>query len=73
MRIIKNSAHVCSHRLTIIFNNHAKNGKFLDILKYAGIITEFEKGDLAGKSNYRPISTFSKIFDKLLITKSIHT
>ena len=68
MRIIKNSAHICSHKLTIIFNNGGNNGKFQDILKYADIIPDFKKGDPTGKSNFRPISTLSnflKIFDKL--------
>ena len=41
MRIIKNAAHVYSHRLTIIFNNCLRNGKFPDILKYADITPVF--------------------------------
>ena len=69
MRIIKDAAHVYSHRLTIIFNNCIKNSKFPDILKYADITPVFKKGDTTDKSNYRPISTlsnFSKIFEKLI-------
>ena len=69
MRIIKNAAHVYSHRLTIIFNNCIRNGKFPDILKYDDITPVFKKGDTTNKSNYRPISTvsnFSKIFEKLI-------
>ena len=67
MRIIKDAAHVYSHRLTIIFNNCIKNSKFPDILKYADITPAFKKGDTTDKSNYRPISTlsnFSKILEK---------
>ena len=41
MRIIKDAAHVYSHRLTIIFNNCIKNNKFPDILKYADITPVF--------------------------------
>ena len=41
MRIIKDAAHVYSHRLTIIFNNCIKNSKFPDILKYADITPVF--------------------------------
>ena len=43
MRIIKNAAHVYSHRLTIIFSNCIRNGKFPDILKYADIPPIFKK------------------------------
>ena len=70
MRIIKNAAHVYSHRLTIIFNNCIKEMGSSQILslKYAGITPVFKKGDTTDKSNYRPISTlsnFSEIFEKL--------
>ena len=41
MKIIKDAAHVYSHRLTIIFNNCIKNSKFPDILKYADITPVF--------------------------------
>ena len=43
MRIIKNSAHVYSHILRIIFSNCIRNGKFPDILKYADITPIFKK------------------------------
>ena len=72
MRIIKDKAHVYSHRLTIIFNNCIKNSKFPDILKYADITPVFKKGDTTDKSNYRPIST-RKYLRNLFIAKSIHT
>ena len=49
MRIIKNAAHVYSHRLTIIFNNCIRNGKFPDILKYVDITPVFKKGDTTDK------------------------
>ena len=45
MRIIKNAAHVYPLRLTIIFNNRIRNGKFPDILKYADIAHQFLKKD----------------------------
>ena len=72
MRIIKDVAHVYSHRLTIIFNNCVKNRKYPGILKYADIIPVFKKGDTTDKSNYRPISTlsnFSKIFEILIYSQ----
>ena len=72
MRIIKDAAHVYSHRLTIIFNNCIKNNKFPDILKYADITSVFKKGDTTDKSNYRPIgnlSNFSKMFEKLIYSQ----
>ena len=42
------------------------------LLKYANITPVFEKGDTAGKSNYRSISTlsnFSIAFEKLIYTQ----
>ena len=72
MRIIKDAAHVYSHRLTIIFNNCIKNSKFPDILKYADFTPVFKKADTTDKSNYRPISTLSnvsKIFVKLIYSQ----
>ena len=72
VRIIKNAAHVYSPRLTIIFNNCIRNGKFPDILKYADITPVFKKEDTTDKTNYRPASTlsnFSKIFEKLIYSQ----
>ena len=61
IRIIKDAAHVFSHRLTIIFKNCIKNRKFPGILKYADIIPVFKKVDTTDKSKYRPISTLSNL------------
>ena len=75
MRVIENTVHVYSHRLTIIFNNCKRNRKLSDILKYPDIAPVFKKGDTTDKINYRSITTlsnFSKIFEKLFIAKSIH-
>ena len=72
VRIIKNTAHVYSPGLTIIFSNCIRNGKFPDILKYADISPVFKKGDTTDKTNYRPASTlsnFSKIFEKLIYSQ----
>ena len=41
MRIIKNTAHVYSHKLTIIFCNSIRNWKFPYILKCADITPLF--------------------------------
>ena len=72
MKIIKNAAHVYSHRLTIIFNKCIRNEKFPDILKYADITPVFKKGATTDKSNHRPINTLSnflKIFEKLIYSQ----
>ena len=76
IRIIKNAAHVFSHRLAITLNNFIRKGKFHKILKYADITTVFKKGDTTDKSNYRPIRTlqmFGKYLRNLFVAKSIHT
>ena len=71
-RMIKDAAHVYSHKLTIIFNNCIKSKKFPDILKYADTTPVFKKGNTTDKSHYGPISTlsnFSKIFEKLIYSQ----
>ena len=55
------SVHVYSHALTKISNDCVKSAKFPDILNYAEITTVFKKGDTAGKSNHRHISTLSNV------------
>ena len=40
MKIIKDAAHVYSHRPTIIFNNCIKNSKFPDILNMLTFLKE---------------------------------
>ena len=66
MRIIKDKAHVYSHRLTTIFNNCIKNNRFPDILKYTEITPVFKKRDTTDKSNYRPINNHSlKFFENI--------
>ena len=72
VRIIINAARVYSHKLTIIFNNRIKDGKFPDILKYADTTLIFKLGDTTDKNNYRPVSilsNFSKIFEKLVYSQ----
>ena len=72
VRIIKNAAHIYSHRLTIIFNKCIRNEKFPNILKYADITPVFKKGDTTDKSNCRPInslSNFLKIFEKIIYSQ----
>ena len=41
------------------FSKTVNSGNVPDILKYADITPVFQKGDTTGKSNHRPISTFS--------------
>ena len=66
--ITKNSTHVYSHRLTIIFNSSIKSGKFPNTLKYTDITPVFKKEDLTDECNNKPItlSHFSKVFEKLI-------
>ena len=69
MKILENSIHIYSKKLTNIFNECLINGKFPDTLKRADVTPIFKKGNDNEKENYRPVSmlsTFSKVFEKLL-------
>ena len=69
IRILKNSIHIYSEKITNIFNEYLINGKFPDTLKIADFTPIFKKGNGNEKENYRPVSmlsTFSKLFEKLL-------
>ena len=69
IKILKNSIHIYSEKLTNIFNECLINGKFSDTLKRADVTPIFKKGNDNEKENYRPVSmlsTFSKVFEKLL-------
>ena len=69
IKILKNSIHIYSEKLTNIFNECLINGKFPDTLKRADVTPIFKKGNDNEKENYRPVSmlsTFSKVFEKLL-------
>ena len=58
-RIIKDAAHVYSHRLTVIFSNCIKNSKSPDTLRYADITIVFK--------------VFRKYLRNLFTAKSFHT
>ena len=69
IKILKNSIHIYSEKLTSIFNECLINGKFPETLKGADVTPIFKKGNDNEKKNYRPVSmlpTFSKVFEKLL-------
>ena len=69
MKILKNSIHIYSEKLTNIFNECLMNGKIPDTFKRADVTPIFKKGNDNEKENYRPVSmlsTFSKVFEKLL-------
>ena len=69
IKILKNSIHIYSEKLTNIFNECLINGKFSDTLKRADVTPIFKKGNDNEKENYHPVSvlsTFSKVFEKLL-------
>ena len=68
IKILKNSIHIYSEKLTNIFNECLINGKFSDTLKRADVTPIFKKGNNNEKENYRQVSmlsTFSKVFEKL--------
>ena len=69
VKILKNSIHIYSEKLTNIFGECIVNCKLPDTLKKADVTSIFKKGNDNKKENYRPISmlsSFSKIFEKLL-------
>ena len=69
IKILKNSIHIYSEKLTNIFNECLINKLFPDTLKRADVTPIFKKGNDNEKENYRPVSmlsTFSKVFEKLL-------
>ena len=69
IKILKNSIHINSEKLTNIFYECLINGKFPDTFKRADVILIFKKGHDNEKDNYRPVSmlsTLSKMFEKLL-------
>ena len=69
IKILKNSIHIYSEKLTNIFNECLINGKFPDTLKRADVTPIFKKGNDNEKENYRLVSmlsTFSKVFEKVL-------
>ena len=68
IKIIKNSAHVYSSKLTQISNHRASIASFPDLFEYADVTPVFKKGDVTGRENYGPtrLSIFLKIFKKLI-------
>ena len=67
IKILKNSIHIYSEKLTNIFNECLINGKFPDTLKSADVTPIFKKGNNNEKENsVTMFSTFSKVFEKLL-------
>ena len=67
IKILKNSIHIYSEKLTNIFNECLINGKFPDTLKSAYVTPIFKKGNNNEKENsVTMFSTFSKVFENLL-------
>ena len=69
IKILKNSVHIYSEKLTNVFNERLINGKFPDTLTRADVTPIFKKGNDNEKKNYDPesmLSTFSKVFEKLV-------
>ena len=61
IKILKNSIHIYSEKLTNIFNECLINGKFPDTLKRAEVTPIFKKGKNIEKENYRPVSMLSTL------------
>lgn len=69
--IIKNNSYYFAIPLSMLFNQSIINGKFPQRLKHATVIPIHKKGSVNELTNYRPISllsTFSKIFEKVMKT-----
>ena len=76
VKIIKNSAQVYSSKLIQVVDHCVCTSSFPDLLKYADVTPVFKRGDVTDNGNYRPMSTlsnFSKIFEKLFITKFLNS
>ena len=70
IKILKNSIHIYSEKLTNIFNECLINVNFPDTLKRADVSPIFKKGNNNEKENYCPVSmfsTFSRVLEKLLL------
>lgn len=73
--ILKNCSWYLLDVLRHLFNLSLSSGVFPDVLKLAVVIPIFKKGDECQLTNYRPISllsTFSKIFEKLIKRRLIN-
>ena len=69
IKLLKISAPLIVPHLVIIINKSFESGIFPDALKLAKVIPIFKSGSKLDMNNYRPISllsTFSKIFEKLM-------
>ena len=73
-KILTRHAQIYSKKLADIFNESINIGKFPDILKKTEVTSVYEKDDMNGKQNYRPVSTsdLSKVFEKLIYSQLIH-
>lgn len=72
--VFKNNATTFSYIIVDLFNKMLQQGVFPDCLKIAKVIPVYKSGDASDPSNFRPISTlstFSKIFEKLLVNRFI--
>lgn len=72
MEVIKACIHLIATPLAIIMNKSFKDGVFPEDLKIAVIKPIFKNGDPKDPGSYRPISilsTFSKIFEKVLANR----
>jgi len=64
------SSHI-SECLTSIFNQSLQQGVVPDILKISKVTPIDKGGEITDPANYRPISTFTQIFEKCIYNQLI--
>lgn len=72
IKVIKECSEEISQFLEFIINKSFDEGYFPDILEIAKVIPIYKKGEKSDCTNFRPIailSTFSKIFEKIIVKR----
>ena len=72
IHIIKRTSKIISPILSVLFNEHMRNGTFPDRLKIGKISPIYKKDGIELLENYRPVSTlavFGKLFEKVIYSR----
>ena len=70
--VLKNTARLISPILSVLYNNHMREGVFPSIFKTAKVTPIYKKDNRECIENYRPVSIlpiFGKIFEKLIYNR----
>ena len=70
--VLKNTARLISPILSVLYNNHMREGVFPTIFKTAKVTPIYKKDNRECIENYRPVSIlpiFGKIFEKLIYNR----